>query len=202
MGVCSNLPSAPPTGIYGKDLPGSLYLAFISSHWNLQWDANWLQWKLVKAIRFLLSLSPLLIKNKTTLGKVSLCHGKKIKVFVKTLCTGTRMFPLRKNGTEMIKDKKIECCISMVSACPAWLQSHLLAANKNFILAESVCVCIYLAMHFEVFQFPAFSHFRKITQKRNCVFCFVLNPNSPVTRQDFKQSLHYAPRTTYHCMRN
>lgn len=136
---------------------------------------------------------------------MSLCCGKKIKVFVKTLSQGTRIFPLRKNGTERIKEKKFNVASLWFQLaqldCRAifWLQIRI-----SYLLKVCVCVCvyIYLAMHFEVFQFPAFSHFRKITQKRNCGFCFVLNPNSPVTRQDFKQSLHYTLRSTYHCMRN
>lgn len=115
---------------------------------------------------------------------------KKKVVVVKSLLTGTRVFPLRKEGTERIKKILNGAFLWFQLAqldCRAisWLQITI-----SYWLKGSIYVCVWLTvvMHSEVSQFPAFCHFRKMTQRKICGFCLVLNPNSPVTHVDLKQS--------------
>lgn len=94
------------------------------------------------------------------------------KGFVKPLLIGTGVFALRKEKTERMKEK-------ISNAASLWFQLTRLDCRAIFWLQITISylpkvnmyVCVYftLAMDFEVFQFPAFSHFRKMAQKRNSV---------------------------------
>lgn len=93
--------------------------------------------------------------------------GKK-RGLVKLQLTGTGVFPLRKKGTERIKEKNLNAASLWFQF--AWLDCRAIFWLKITILyllkVSTLCVCFTLAMHCEAFQFPAFSCFSKMTQKR------------------------------------
>lgn len=115
---------------------------------NQQWDTTYLQQKLVRAIQLTFCVV-FYLNKKEDFGKSEFwSQGEKIYMYivhVKPLLTGTGLFPVGKKRTERITIL-FDNCISMVSACPAWLQSHLLVANNNFIFVKIMCIHMYILL--------------------------------------------------------